>query len=46
MLPIGVSARNVYRMTATTHHIPTWTMADRMRKARMDAGLTQQEIAQ
>lgn len=28
-----------------TKHVPEWTMADRMRKARTDAGYTAQEIA-
>lgn len=27
-------------------HIPTWSMGDRLRKAREDAGLTQQELAE
>jgi transcriptional regulator with XRE-family HTH domain len=27
-------------------HIPTWTLADRLRKARMSAGLDQRELAQ
>ena len=27
-------------------HIPTWTLADRLRKAREDANLTQQELAE
>ena len=29
-----------------TKHIPEWSMADRMRKARTDAGMTAQEIAE
>lgn len=29
----------------STEHIPVWTMGDRFRKAREDAGLTQQELA-
>ena len=27
------------------HHIPVWTLGDRLRKAREDAGLSQSELA-
>ena len=27
-------------------HIPRWTLADRLRKARIDAGLSQDELAE
>lgn len=39
---------NLYCMATITlpaKHTPTWTMADRMWKARKDAGLTAQQIA-
>lgn len=32
-------------LTPAPQHIPSWTFADRMRKARIDAGLTAQQIA-
>jgi transcriptional regulator with XRE-family HTH domain len=32
-------------MTTNPTHIPVWTPGDRFRKAREDAGLTQQELA-
>lgn len=32
-------------MSEQSYHVPEWTPADRFRKARLDAGLTQDELA-
>ena len=44
MLHIRVNTGNVSHMTTTA--IPRWTMADRMRKARTSAGLSQSDICE
>ena len=36
---------NVGHMSSSSEHIPEWTAGDRFRKAREDAGLSQQELA-
>jgi transcriptional regulator with XRE-family HTH domain len=45
---MAISGRVTYlghMTTQTTFHIPEWTMGDRLRKAREDAGLSQTELA-
>lgn len=37
-------AENTAAVKETVEHVPEWTLGDRLRKARMDAGLEQDEM--